>query len=158
MSHYTAKQKARFWQKVNRTKNENECWEWKGHCEKDHYGVVSLNYKSQKAHRIAYLFTYGDIPEGLVVCHHCDNRKCCNPKHLFLGTQADNVADMHRKGRARGNTKGIGEKNGRAKLTASKVSEIRMRYQNEGISYRRLAKEYGVGLSQIARIINHKQW
>ncbi len=89
----------RFWEKVN-VRTINECWEWNA-CTYHHgYGKFSLTRcHPVYAHRVAYELTYGSIPPGLLVCHTCDNRPCCNPSHLFVGTQKDNMQDCKRKGR-----------------------------------------------------------
>src|SRR4051812_37709371 len=104
-----------FWDLVLR---QGECWEWQGSFVRDGYGgyisVVNGKRRCRQAHRVAYELTHGPIPEGLVVCHACDNRKCVRPSHLFAGTQQDNMRDMVQKGRWRGPA---------PKLTAQKVIE-----------------------------------
>lgn len=83
----------RFWTKVD-IKHPNDCWEWKAFKGKDNYGWFHYKTGSETAHRVAYILTYGPIPQGLYVLHNCDNTRCVNPYHLKLGTQADNVKDM----------------------------------------------------------------
>lgn len=93
--------KDKFWDHVD-CQGEDECWCWTASRLPSGYGRVRFEKKSTYAHRVAWILTHGPIPEGMVVCHHCDNPPCCNPKHLFVGTQADNVHDRDRKGRGIG--------------------------------------------------------
>lgn len=88
----------RFWDKVE---CGSDCWEWQGRTYRNGYGVLRLNNprRQESAHRVAYALTYGPIPSGLLVMHTCDNRRCCRPDHLTLGTVADNNADARRKSR-----------------------------------------------------------
>jgi hypothetical protein len=78
---------------------ESGCWEWTGYRTRDGYGSVKHAGKMMKAHRVAYEAAYDPIPDGMIVCHKCDNPACCNPNHLWLGTDADNQRDMVAKGR-----------------------------------------------------------
>lgn len=143
---------ARFWSKVNKSA-PNGCWEWTDFRDPFGYGKIGINGKNRQAHRFSYELHYGAIPEGLCVCHHCDNPSCVNPEHLFLGTLDDNNKDRERKGR------GIqGSTHHHAKLTESQVIEIRRRYACGTVTQKALALEYCVVESVIAGIVTHKSW
>ena len=137
------------------TVTENECWEWRGSVNKGGYGTTWKNGRCMLAHRYFYEAIVGCIPDGLFVLHRCDNRKCVNPDHLFLGTQQDNVSDMIAKGRR---PRQCGEINGRALLSESDVQSIRQRYDRGGITYDDLATEYNVGRSTVASVILNRNW
>jgi hypothetical protein len=139
-----------FWERVDKGADSG-CWVWTGTIfKRGGYGCAYVNGVRTTAHREAWRLTYGDIPPGMFVCHHCDNRPCCNPAHLFLGTHADNMADMRAKGRAPRNTGG-------ARLTAEQASEIRRRL-GQGEIGSRLAAEYGVGPMAVSRIKHQQSW
>ena len=90
---------ADFWSKVD-VQGPDDCWLWKQSTDRHGYGQTGHDGLHWSAHRLAWQLSNGPIPDGLFVLHHCDNPPCCNPAHLFLGTQADNMADMVSKGRA----------------------------------------------------------
>ena len=115
-----------------------ECWEISG--AESGKGYVAFGFKGKQglAHRVAYEIFIGPIPEGLFVLHRCDNRKCANPKHLFLGTHDDNMQDMDSKGRRRS-----GEKHYMARLTDDLVRTLRAEYK-PGDSWMALEKKYGI--------------
>jgi hypothetical protein len=87
----------RFWPRVAKA-GADDCWEWQGPREPAGYGRL-IYQGNVRAHRVAWFLTYGPIPKGLAVCHHCDNPPCCNPGHLYLTTQSQNIKDRARKGR-----------------------------------------------------------
>jgi hypothetical protein len=127
------------------------CWEWQGSCFSNGYGRTIVARKSVGAHRRAYELAVGEIPEGISVCHRCDNRRCVRPSHLFLGTPKDNLRDMVEKGRSLS-----GERNPNAKLTATDAAEIRRRYAAGGITQRELAEEYGVVEGCVWNVIHNR--
>ena len=88
---------------------ETGCWEWQGCTSASGYGVINVDSKNKAvvAHRVSYSIHVGPIPDGMFACHRCDNRICINPAHIFIGTAADNNADMDRKGRRRWSPKFI---------------------------------------------------
>ncbi len=133
------------------------CWVWQGWWRskrgKGFYGGVKINGISLFAHRISYEIYKGKIPDGMLCCHKCDNTKCVNPEHLFLGTQDDNMKDMANKFRGTN-----GEKGHRAKLTKNKVVEIRFAANMGNMLHKEIAKVFGVSTSTITRIVNKKDW
>lgn len=145
----------RFWLKVDK-RGANDCWEWQAGKDWDGYGIFSIHGKSPKAHRIAWELSNGcTIPEGLVMMHTCDNPSCCNPAHLALGTNADNIHDAQEKGRLRGPR---GEKQWHSKLTVENVREIRRLYATGEYTHETLATMFDVGRRAIGRVISGVNW
>ena len=144
----------RFWPKVDMS---GDCWLWQARRDKDGYGDIRLGGKHGghvRAHRVSWELHNGCIPDGLIVCHKCDNPPCVNPAHLFLGTHKDNSIDRTRKGRGRDSR---GEKQGGAKLTANDVIDIRS-LRAFGAEGRALARAFGVSEASIAFICQRKTW
>lgn len=145
-----------FWAKVNK-KAPNGCWEWAGTLNSTGYGTVGWEGKNYTAHRVAaWLSCMVDsrsAPERSYmkthVLHKCDNRKCCNPKHLFLGSKTDNMFDMYTKKRR---VQPKGQHHSNAKLTDKQAAIIRERYKNGELQVP-LAKEYGVSQVAISLIV-----
>lgn len=182
-------EEVKFWSKVDKngpmmSHMDTQCWVWTAARSSTGYGAFTYANQLTSTHRISWILTNGPIPNrSLCVCHHCDNRSCCNPDHLFLGTRADNNADCVAKGRsAVGDKNGSrkhperlirgsdhfsakhperlarGESNGMAKLTEDQVIAIRALYASGGISQRSLAAKFGVTQPLIKGITKRQTW
>lgn len=147
----------RFWSRV-RVRGANDCWEWQGHVNRQGYGGIGVVGRSHKVHRVAWLLAYGSIPDGLCVLHHCDNPPCVNVRHLWLGTNRDNLNDMRAKGRWARTHPLNGTLNHNAKLHPEAIREIRRQHGEVGDSLSAIARCYGVALQTISRIINGRTW
>lgn len=141
----------RFWAKVNKY-TLTDCWHWIGGKNEKGYGQLIVNGRMIKAHRFSYELHKGPIPEGKVVMHSCDNRKCVNPEHLSIGTQAENMLDMKNK-----NRQARGSSHTNCKLNEDQVKEIKIKL-NLGLSQRKIANEYGIHESQISLIKTGRTW
>lgn len=138
-----------FW---SRTEKTDGCWLWRGCVDRDGYGQIGVNWRQLKAHRFSWELHYSAIPEGLCVCHKCDNRACVNPEHLFLGTSQDNTRDKVSKGR-----QPIGSQTPMAKLTEEDVVAIK-RLIASGKPQLHLARDYGVTQGTISHIHHGRSW
>lgn len=140
----------RLWAKVRRGEG---CWLWTGARTPKGYGSCTVNGRRMTPHRLAYQAAFGPVPPGSHILHRCDNPACVRPDHLFRGTNADNIADKVAKGRQL-----HGEQIACHKLTVAQVREIRRRYAEGAIGYRRLAREFGVSKGAILCVVRRKNW
>lgn len=162
-----------FAAKVDRSGGDNACWPWTGGRNRDGYGYLAVRGKYIGAHRMAYQLHHGPIEKGVSVLHNCpggDNPACCNPAHLWLGTQTDNILDMEEKGRAKhpaGMSNGLrkhpesvkrGTLASNAILNDEKVREIRRLYHSGTISVKEIAEKYGVTSTCIGLVGLRKSW
>lgn len=157
----------RFWSTVDRSGGPNACWEWQGRRDPHGYGRFCSQRRTWRANRLALAFGKGEYDSNLDACHSCDNPPCCNPAHLWAGTNAQNRADSKAKGRTpSGDRHGmalhpesrcIGEKNAGAVLTEGQVVAIRLARQ-QGKAIRALAREYGVHQRTIQRVVKGTHW
>lgn len=124
-------------------RGENECWPWIKARVTDGYGTIAYGFgKIYATHRLAYILAYGEIPKGMMILHSCDNPPCCNPRHLKLGTNVDNIKDMIKKGR------------GSVIIDYEKAKAIRLDKRKQRI----IAKEYGITQSMVSLIKSGKRW
>lgn len=131
-----------------------DCIEYPGYKNKRGYGQLTRNGKSDRAHRLAWAEKHGPIPDGLCVLHKCDNPPCVNVEHLFLGTRADNIADMHKKGRAR---KARGVSHGNSVFSNEDIRRIREAHLF-GARQVDLAAAYGVHQTAISAVTRRRWW
>lgn len=140
--------KERFMKNVRRSAN---CWTWVGPKDAKGYGLFWLKGSSKRAHRVSIEMHLGVSAVGTTILHSCDNPSCVNPDHLSIGTQADNVRDMHIKGRAASRT---GSLNGASKLTEADVMQIRSSHEGNTS----LGRQYGVSKTTIMRVRKGLSW
>lgn len=144
----------RFWRKIYKNE-ETGCWEWTRSLTSTGYGSAYHNGKMIGAHVLSYILHTGkEIPENHEICHICDNRKCVNPDHLFVGTHKDNMRDMKSKGRQ---NLPKGEKASNAKLTKEQAQSI-IEMNKQGVSQRELARRHGLNYNTIYALIKGKTW
>jgi hypothetical protein len=151
-----------FWSRVEKT---DGCWLWRGAHDEKGYGRLIMLGDHIGAHRASWVITNGAIPDGLYVCHKCDNPPCVNPAHLFLGTHDENMADAIQKGRLRKSAHPdrlwltrFGENHPRAKLTERDVLKIRELYAAGGVRMADIAEQFGISKTQTRSVIRGLRW
>lgn len=132
-----------FWRQVKRS---DGCWLWTGRLSQKGYGVLYWSGAKVRAHRLAWTLTYGEIPAGQSVLHRCDVRNCCNPAHLFLGSHAENMADMVAKLRQH------------HKLSPEQVAEIRTAGKARASTQADLGARYGICQQAVSQIVLSQVW
>lgn len=143
----------RFWAKINKTES---CWLWTAGKASMRYGNIGARGHTMiRAHIASWILHVGPVPEGMEVCHSCDNPLCVRPDHLWIGTHAQNMADCKAKGRARTRH---GEEHGMSKLTQEQVEAIRQSYSSKDKNGGKLARAFGVTRHTIWKIIHHRTW
>jgi hypothetical protein len=147
-----------LWNKIAKA-GPDECWVWTGAVSsgrdgKPGYGHLTVKRKNCRAHRLVWASTHGKIPEGLSVCHKCDNTLCCNPAHLFLGTHAENMKDKSLKLRVKAMP---GSTNPIAKLSETDIPRIH-KLRQQGYGYREIAEQYAVSTGLVSAILGSRAW
>jgi len=146
----------RFLSKVDKTTN---CWIWLASQRAGYGSFVGVDCKSRGAHQFSYSHYIGEIPKGMCVCHKCDNKLCVNPEHLFLGTQKDNLHDMHKKGRNRAtNTYSSGPNHCNARLSGEQVIHIRDMYSTKDYSWAQLGRLFNVSKKTIGNVLQGRTY
>jgi hypothetical protein len=143
----------RFWSHVD-VREQDECWEWTAGRNREGYGKVKIGGKNLRSHRVMYELEIDDIPKGMIVMHLCDNPACCNPRHLVLGTDRDNVEDKIRKGRER---YASGEDHGNSKTSEVDVIAMKKLYKS-GFSIKYISDKFNMSHVQVGRIVHGTAW
>lgn len=164
LPNFSQQDKARFYSFLTKQDAASKCQLWTGSLDKDGYGWFTAQGRLLRAHRVAYCLSSGTNPGYLHVCHTCDNPQCCNPEHLFLGTNQENTADRVRKNRSakgpRPDKSGSarGERQHLAKLTADNVKTIR-KMRCSGLTQQQIADQFPfITRRAIAHVLNGKTW
>lgn len=133
---------------------QSYCWIWQGYCTPKGYGTTQIKGKNKLVHRVSYQEFIGPIPKDLPnICHQCDTPPCCNPEHLFPGTNQDNMKDRDNKNRqAKGSQQGL------SKLTDNNIIQICSKYASGNYTQTELAEEYNISQTQIGQIVRGKHW
>lgn len=148
----------RLWAKVARSGGPSACWPWLGRVNPKGYGQFTRDGRDTGVHRVSLELSLGRrLVAGEFALHHCDNPPCCNPRHLFAGSLADNNRDMAAKGRVH-RPQWRGEDVPSARLTADHVVEIRRRFMAGGITQVALAREYGVSPPTLQAVVSGRTW
>lgn len=138
--------------------DETDCWEWKMTLDKWGYGGIrDDDGKTRRAHRVSYKLHKGEIPDGAYICHTCHNECCVNPDHLYAGNAQSNVDDAIERGTFL-ETRPQGEQVGTSKLVESEVRELKRKYNSGDYTQSELADEYGIGQTQVSRIVRGEWW
>ena len=142
-----------FWARVDK-RGDDECWEWIGGSVHPQHGYAYVGYEGRRyrSHRLAYELTMGQVPSHLSVLHRCDNKLCCNPKHLYVGTHEDNMRDMTERSRRININTGVANRGSTGKLSRHEFDEIKVRYAAGGVTQRTLAEEYGISTDYASKI------
>jgi hypothetical protein len=140
-------EECRFWSKVDKTSSERGCWLWTGSLKETGYGVFQLEGAKAptKCHHYSWIKYRGEILEGKWVLHTCDDRRCVNPEHLYLGTHRDNMDDVVRRGRGKGLK--------RVRLPLAEKARMREEYRQGDLSHLTMSAKYGVSLKTVGRIL-----
>lgn len=145
----------RFWKFVVKGESVNDCWEWVGSKSARRYGHLGKGQKLLKAHRYSWeLHNNQQVPDGMSICHKCDNPECTNPLHLFVGTHQENMDDMMAKGRRPPIT---GTRQWKCRFTEEQVIDIRSMH-TDGHSRKEICDKYNANSSIIGKIVNGKLW
>ena len=142
----------RFLSYVDMSENTKECWLWTGSVRRGGYGGSSFKGKVISSHRLSYILFKGEIPEGKLVCHTCDNPPCVKPSHLWIGTVKDNSIDMVTKGRSL-----HGEAHKKSKIKNEDVVNIR-KMNIDGIAQNEIALQYGLTAGHVNNIVKKRAW